>query len=296
MQVFRFDRDIAMKLREGGRAAQLGQILGPSAIDHAGVLYLDAGEHYCARSAGSSQIIAVISGSGVASVAERAPFSFGDSQALVFDASEPWRVDASEPVIALCAEGTFELWAVAVTKDLEVVAYDDSWPGDFATIQGALNSLVSGLAVRIDHVGSTAVPGLDAKPIIDVDVVVERVDDIAAATQQLSEAGYRWRGDLGVAGREAFDTPSDSTLPTHHLYLVVDHNEAHLNHVLLRDALREDPSLREEYGQLKRRNVELAQGNMDIYLAAKAGFVAAVLASAREERGLSPAEYWTPEI
>ncbi len=112
---------------------------------------------------------------------------------------------------------------------------------------------------------------------------------------RLITAGYRWRGDLGVTGREAFQPPIHSDLPAHHLYLVVDHNKAHLDHVLLRDALRDDPHLRDEYAALKRSNAEIAQGNMDVYVGAKAQFVAGVLTRAREERGLAPVEYWVPE-
>jgi GrpB-like predicted nucleotidyltransferase (UPF0157 family) len=83
-------------------------------------------------------------------------------------------------------------------------------------------------------------------------------------------------------------------LPAHHLYLVVENNKAHLDHLLLRDALREDPQLRDEYGALKKTNVDAANGNMDIYVAAKADFVARQLTRAREIRGLQPAEYWKP--
>ncbi len=295
VQVFRFDRDIAMKLPDGDRSAQLGQLLGPSAIDQAGLLYLDADDEFSTRSAGSSLLIAVVSGAGYAMVAGRDPFEFVASQALVFEANESWSVRASVPIVALCAEGTFELWAVAVTKELEVVTYDPAWPDSFARIRDALEPVVGDVALRIDHVGSTAVPDLDAKPIIDLDVVVAHEDSVSAVVTRLADAGYRWRGDLGVPGREVFDAPADSPLPTHHLYLVVEGNRAHLNHLLLRDELRNDPQLRHDYAALKRRNAELARGNMDIYIAAKANFVADVLTRARRERGLAPVDYWVPD-
>ena len=145
---------------------------------------------------------------------------------------------------------------------------------------------------RIDHVGSTAVPGLAAKPIIDLDVVVRSEDSVRTVIGQLESIGYRWRGDLGVAGREAFAPPPGSGLPPHHLYVVVEDNRAHQDHWLLRDLLRADPASREGYAALKRANAQSTHRDMDVYVAAKAGFVADLLTRARVERGLPPVEYW----
>jgi GrpB-like predicted nucleotidyltransferase (UPF0157 family) len=76
---------------------------------------------------------------------------------------------------------------------------------------------------------------------------------------------------------------------------VVDGSKAHLDHVLLRDLLREDPDARNRYAVLKRANVTTAAGDIDVYVAAKASLVAELLTRARAERGYPPAEYWTPE-
>jgi GrpB-like predicted nucleotidyltransferase (UPF0157 family) len=77
---------------------------------------------------------------------------------------------------------------------------------------------------------------------------------------------------------------------------VVENNKAHLDHWLLRDLLREDPAARARYAELKRGNIELAGGDMEIYVAAKAALVAELLTRARAERGFPAAEYWQPEI
>ena len=76
----------------------------------------------------------------------------------------------------------------------------------------------------------------------------------------------------------------------------MEDNKAHLDHWLLRDLLREDEDARERYADLKRRNVELADSDMDIYTAAKAALVAELLTRARAERGLPSATYWEPDI
>ncbi|MBW3631367.1 MAG: GrpB family protein, partial [Gemmatimonadetes bacterium] len=152
------------------------------------------------------------------------------------------------------------------------------------------------LALRIDHVGSTSVPELAAKPIIDMDVVVASGELVAPVIERLAGIGYRWRGDLGVEGRQAFEAPDGGGSPPHHLYLVVEHDRAHLDHVLLRDLLRQDADARDRYAALKRANIELAAGDMDVYVAAKAVLVTELLARARAEQGYPPVEYWTPEV
>ena len=128
-----------------------------------------------------------------------------------------------------------------------------------------------------------------------MDIVVASEDLVRPAIERLAAIGYRWRGDLGVVGRQAFSRPTGTDLPMHHLYLVVEDNKAHLDHWLLRDLLRSDAEARERYAELKRRNVSLAEGDMDVYVAAKAALVAELLTRARAERGLPPASYWLPD-
>jgi GrpB-like predicted nucleotidyltransferase (UPF0157 family) len=109
---------------------------------------------------------------------------------------------------------------------------------------------------------------------------------VRPAVRRLAGIGYRWRGDLGVAGREAFAPPSQADLPPHNLYVVVEGNKAYLDHMLLRSLLREDAGALGRYAELKRRNVVRAGGDMDVYVAAKASFVAGLLARERARRGL----------
>ncbi len=191
-------------------------------------------------------------------------------------------------------EGAFDVWAMSVTRNIVVDEYDPAWPGWFDQVAARVWPAVHDVALRIDHVGSTSVPGLAAKPIIDMDIVVASDDHIEPVIERLAGIGYRWRGDLGVEGRQAFEAVDECAPPAHHLYLVVEDNTAHLNHVLLRDLLRQDATARERYAALKRANVDLAAGDTDVYVAAKAALVAELLARARAERGFAPVEYWTP--
>lgn len=188
----------------------------------------------------------------------------------------------------------FEVSAMGVTRDIVVQDYDPAWVESFAAVQAHVWPGVGDLSLRVEHVGSTAVPGLAAKPIIDIDVVVASAEHIQLVVDRLADIGYRWRGDLGVAGREAFHPVRDLGLPPHHLYLVVENNKAHLDHWLFRDLLRADPEARERYAAVKRRNVAVAAGDIDVYVAGKAALVAELLTRARAERGLPPAAYWDP--
>ena len=176
-----------------------------------------------------------------------------------------------------------------------VADYDPAWPRWFDQLAARVWSAVADVALRVEHVGSTSVPQLAAKPIIDLDVVVASGDGVDPVIERLAGIGYQWRGDLGVQGRQAFTAVDDRGQPPHHLYLVVEHSTAHLNHVLLRDLLRQDAEARERYAALKRANAELAAGDLEVYTAAKAAFVAALLTRARAERGLPPVEYWAPQ-
>jgi GrpB-like predicted nucleotidyltransferase (UPF0157 family) len=177
-----------------------------------------------------------------------------------------------------------------------VVDADPGWPNQFREIATYLSAFVGSSVVRIEHVGSTSVPGLAAKPIIDIDVVVAREADLTGALRRIASAGYVWVGDLDVRGREAFDAPSEPPLPTHHLYLVVENNRAHADHWLFRDALIENPELVVRYAEIKRENAVRSGGDLDRYVALKAAFVAEVLAEARLAHDMEPVEYWEPDL
>jgi GrpB-like predicted nucleotidyltransferase (UPF0157 family) len=174
--------------------------------------------------------------------------------------------------------------------------YDPDWPARFDMIRAFVWPAVAEVALRTEHVGSTAVRGLAAKPVIDVDIVAASSADIRSIATCLASLGYRWEGNLGVEGREAFAPPVGVDLPAHHLYAVVEGDRAYDDHWLLRDLLRDDPDARTRYADLKRRNAELARGDLDYYVAAKASFVAELLARARAERGLPEVSYWQPVL
>jgi len=177
-----------------------------------------------------------------------------------------------------------------------VVDADPEWAKQFQEIAAYLSPFLADSIARIEHVGSTSVPGLAAKPIIDIHVVVVDQGQVPVVLTLIESAGYRWVGDLTVTGREAFEPVDTRPLASHHLYLVVENNRAHTDHWLLRDALLEDPELTARYAAIKRDNVVLSGGDGDRYTALKAAFVAEVLTEARRRRGMEPAAYWDPDL
>jgi GrpB-like predicted nucleotidyltransferase (UPF0157 family)/quercetin dioxygenase-like cupin family protein len=294
VKIVRFDPEVSLPITELGSRFKLRKLTGPGArvVE---VLHLEAGGSIGRHEAPARQLFGVVAGSGWASGAEGRRRVLRPGYGAVWEKGEQHEVSSGDGLTAICIEGEFDVLALAVTKNIVVSDYDADWPRWFEEVHNYVWPAVRDIALEVDHVGSTAVPGLAAKPIIDIDVVVASCDDVAATTRRLAGIGYQWRGNLGVAGREAFSAPGDVELPAHHLYLVVKDNRAHLDHWLLRDLLRADASAREEYSALKRRNVELAEGDMDVYLAGKARFVAGMLRRAREKRGFPPVDYWEPD-
>lgn len=164
---------------------------------------------------------------------------------------------------------------------IEVTSYDDAWPLAFERVARDLRAALAGLAglpaMSVEHVGSTAVPGLAAKPILDIDVIVP-ADDVTAAVEALVSVGYVHRGDLGVPDREAFRAPDQE--PRRNVYVCTAGSLNVRNHLAVRDVLRERADLRADYAAVKR---SLVDGDPDLdvatYTARKSEVLQRVLAA-----------------
>jgi len=162
---------------------------------------------------------------------------------------------------------------------LVVADYDDRWPTYFEELAQPVRDALADLGAEVEHVGSTSVPGLAAKPIVDIDVVVRSVEDVPSAIERLRSLGYVYQGDKGIEGREAFMWPPGAR--RHHLYVVVRGSPPHEAHVDFRDYLRAHPEAAREYGALKKRLAERHGDDSLAYGEAKTGFVTGVLRAAR---------------
>jgi GrpB-like predicted nucleotidyltransferase (UPF0157 family) len=162
---------------------------------------------------------------------------------------------------------------------------DPGWSALFRELRDRIDSALADVAHVTEHVGSTAVPGLDAKPIIDVAVVVPGEAAVGPAITGLAAAGRRHQGDLGIEGREAFAPPADAAC--HHLYVVVARSQPHRDHVDLRDFLRAHPGRAARYGELKHHLAGLLATDRLAYGEGKAEMNAEFLRQARTGPGRS---------
>ncbi|MDF1522059.1 MAG: alpha/beta hydrolase fold domain-containing protein [Trueperaceae bacterium] len=172
----------------------------------------------------------------------------------------------------------------APARRIEVVEADPAWAVRFEELRAMIAPALDGIALAIEHVGSTAVPGLAAKPIVDLDVVVADEATSVEAIARLERLGYRHVGDRGVPGREAFERPPGT--PPHHLYVRRRAGVALENHLRLHDRPRADPERARAYGDLKRRLAEAHPDDIDAYVAGKTAFIADVL----REEGMAAAD------
>jgi GrpB-like predicted nucleotidyltransferase (UPF0157 family) len=161
---------------------------------------------------------------------------------------------------------------------VEVKAYDPEWPRTFDRIYGHVWPVVQHAAMALEHVGSTSVPGLSAKPVVDACIVVASPRDIPHVVKALTKIGYVHRGDLGVPEREAFRHPP--SLPKHHLYATHRGSLSLRNHLGLRDYLRSHPAAVQEYGNLKETLAKRFPEDVDSYIAGKTDFILGILRQA----------------
>ncbi|MBR3555845.1 MAG: GrpB family protein [Oscillospiraceae bacterium] len=159
------------------------------------------------------------------------------------------------------------------TKGVVVLPYDVQWEQAFVSIKDELLKALGPLAVRIEHVGSTSVRGLSAKPIIDIDVVIKDYSVFDAVAAALEEIGYHHEGDLGIAMREAFRYDSKEHLQKRHLYVCPQDSPELKRHVAFRDYLRSHPEAVREYSRIKAEGAALYPNDIEQYIQHKSPFI-----------------------
>jgi GrpB-like predicted nucleotidyltransferase (UPF0157 family) len=161
-------------------------------------------------------------------------------------------------------------------EPVEVVDYDPAWPAEFERLKSRVDDALGEVVVRVEHVGSTAVPGLAAKPIVDLYAVVRDMDH---ATELLARIGYLDEGELGVPGRRGFAWPPGEK--RHHLYICLEGDEGLVAVVRFRDYMRAHPDKAMEYGELKKQLAARHRDDREGYAEGKTSFVESALASVR---------------
>jgi GrpB-like predicted nucleotidyltransferase (UPF0157 family) len=153
-----------------------------------------------------------------------------------------------------------------------VLDYDSNWPALFQSLRKRIADTLGDMAAAIEHVGSTAVPDLAAKPIVDIDVLLTSEPMLPTAIERLGTLGYVHQGNLGIPEREAFFAPVND-LP-HHLYVCPPCSGEFRRHIAFRDYLRAHPKDAKIYGDLKVALAERFREDRFAYNTAKTEFVA----------------------
>ena len=147
-----------------------------------------------------------------------------------------------------------------------VLPYDKSWSSAFEEIKREIQAAIGDLIIGIEHVGSTSVEGVSAKPIIDIDVVIKDYSIFNDVTRNLEKLGYIHEGDLGIKDREAFKYLDKPHLQKHHLYVCPQYSAELRRHIAFRDFLRSNPEAVKKYSLVKETAAKLFPDDIDKYI------------------------------
>jgi GrpB-like predicted nucleotidyltransferase (UPF0157 family) len=165
-------------------------------------------------------------------------------------------------------------------RTIQVVPYHPEWKSEFQKASDFYRDLLQDIDVEIEHVGSTSVEGLWAKPILDIDIVVQNQEDCDRVIEHLKGIDYHHVGDCGIPGREVLQYEEDNphiSWMEHHLYVCLAGRESLINHLLLRKHLRENPSSVEAYSRIKHKLAQAHPHDIDAYIEGKTALIARFL-------------------
>ena len=159
------------------------------------------------------------------------------------------------------------------TKKVIVVPYDKLWDEAFHKIKNEIESKIGDLIIAIEHVGSTAVEGMSAKPCIDLDVIIKDYSVFEEVVLRLHEIGYIHEGNLGIKNREAFKYVSKPHLMLHHLYVCPIYSEELHRHITFRNYLRNHKEDIKKYSLVKEEAAKLFPDDIDQYIEYKSSCI-----------------------
>lgn len=152
------------------------------------------------------------------------------------------------------------------TENVIVMPYDPKWKIEFEMIKQEIEDAIGNLIICVEHVGSTSVEGLSAKPCIDIDVVIKDYSVFKDVVLKLESIGYIHEGNLGIKEREAFKYLNKPHLLTHHLYVCPQNSQELLRHITFRNFLRSNPDARKEYSAVKENAAKLFPKDINKYI------------------------------
>lgn len=155
------------------------------------------------------------------------------------------------------------------------MAHDPKWIGKFHSEATIIGEALGSVAVGIHHIGSTAVPGIAAKPIIDILVEARSVVAIDENATSLEACGYESMGEFGIPGRRYFRKDNAAGVREYQIHAFAADSREVARHLSFRDYLRSHPAVAEEYSQLKRELAVQHPDDIEAYMDGKASFIKA---------------------
>ena len=152
------------------------------------------------------------------------------------------------------------------SKNVIVLPYDKAWKSAFEAIKQEIECAIGDLILGIEHVGSTSVEGMSAKPCIDIDVIIKDYSVFDKVIGKLESIGYTHEGDLGIKDREAFKYTNKPHLMKHHLYVCPQFSEELHRHITFRNFLRDNTDAVKKYSQVKETAAKLFPNDIDKYI------------------------------
>lgn len=188
-----------------------------------------------------------------------------------------------------CGETQLSYLSTTVSKmsiPVEIADYDPNWPKLFEKEKRLIQDAIGHVVVRIEHIGSTAVPNLDAKPIIDILVAVHHLDDAKTCIEPLAMIGYEYEPELEaqIPERRFFNKGQPPREQHYHLHMVELTSDFWERHLLFRDYLRVHPEVAQEYQTLKKQLAAEYRTNREGYTEAKTPFIESIIDKARTEK------------
>lgn len=159
---------------------------------------------------------------------------------------------------------------------VELSPYQPVWEELYEQEEEILHTVLDDYILKIEHIGSTSVPGLKAKPIIDIMAAVDDIVEGANCIELLIDLGYRYLGECGRSGR-IFFVKQKQKITTHHLHLVEEESKYWRKNLLFRNILRDNEKLAQEYAQVKENLAAKFKLNRDKYREEKAEFINRIL-------------------
>ena len=171
---------------------------------------------------------------------------------------------------------------LVMSEPVIIVDYNPAWPRLYEEERTRILNAIGGFIEDIQHVGSTSVPGLGAKPIIDIMIGIHKLSLVNKCVQPLQSLGYDYRGESGIPGRYYFRKPLKALTShrTHHIHMVKTNHDGWKRNILFRDYLLTHPEDSKQYEALKRALAKQFGSDREGYTDAKTEFIETVLVKA----------------